>query len=651
MLRQRLGRGVTGEVWRATDRLTDDDVAAKILNTCEDERANVRREIAALRVLHVRGVARFVDEGVDPVGPVVVMELVDGAPFPGGFTDHEGLASVTRRLLIVLGRVHALGLVHRDLKPANVLVTRDGHPVVLDFGLALGAVAARADDDRIAGTPAYLAPEQVLREPIDARADLYALGAMLFETVTGTLAFPDCATLDGIATRTRQPAPKLESLAPSTPRSLATLIDKLLATAPDDRPSSAAEALHVLEGGQSRTPARKLPRLGDATPLSAVLQAAEEGRSIDVVGPRGSGRTRLLDDVAETLTARGRAVLRAVAGEMPFESLRNVLTSGVGESGRERAERLAVETAQRLAAGAALLVDDFERVDRWSAGLIAGWARDGAVVCAREEAAPERAAVLLGPLAVDDLRSFFAGPERLLHIPSDAARALWNATSGLASRVAEEVEAWTRADLARWDDGRLVVDRAALDSLTSDLGPTLGALNRRRAAGTLFPARRPPLLEWICVAWPHTSTAPGPRARPPRRAGDPRGRGARRARRCARPRRRPRGAHRAERTAHAASVDREGAGRARGGAPARRRGEALSPRGRREALARRPSLGAPHRRRDRGHRPTTRRRGTPRRSLRRARARAPRGARPRVARDRRGRRGARARGVGRGRAR
>lgn len=506
MLRQRLGRGVTGEVWRATDRLTDDDVAAKILNTCEDERATVRREIAALRVLHVRGVARFVDEGVDPVGPVVVMELVDGAPFPGGFTDHEGLASVTRRLLIVLGRVHALGLVHRDLKPANVLVTRDGHPVVLDFGLALGAVAARADDDRIAGTPAYLAPEQVLREPIDARADLYALGAMLFETVTGTLAFPDCATLDGIATRTRQPAPTVESLAPSTPRSLATLIDKLLATAPDDRPSSAAEALHVLEGGQSRTPGRKLPRLGDAAPLDAVLQAATAGRSIDVVGSRGSGRTRLLDDVAETLTARGRAVLRAVAGETPFESLRAVPASG-GESLRERAERIAAETAERLAAGASLLVDDFERVDRWSAGLIEGWARDGAVVCARDEAAPGRAAVLLGPLAIDDLRGLFAGPERLLHTPSDAARALWNATSGLASRVAEEVEAWTRADLARWDDGRLVVDRAALDSLTSDLGPTLGALNRRRAAGTLFPARRPPLLEWICVAWPHTSTA------------------------------------------------------------------------------------------------------------------------------------------------
>ncbi|MFO0648381.1 MAG: serine/threonine-protein kinase [Polyangiales bacterium] len=284
VLGRRLGRGVTGEVWRATDRLTDDDVAVKILNSCEDERATLRREIAALRVLHVRGVARFIDEGVDHVGPVVVMELVDGVPFPGGFNGEEELAAVTRRLLIVLGRVHSLGLVHRDLKPANVLVTRDGHPVVLDFGLALGAVARARRRQQHRGDAAYLAPEQVLCEPIDARADLYALGAMLFETVTGALAFPDCATLDGIAMRTRQPAPRVESLAPSTPRSLATLIDRLLATSPDDRPSSAAEALHVLEGGRSRTPGRA-PEARRRGALAAVLRAASAARPIDVVGP------------------------------------------------------------------------------------------------------------------------------------------------------------------------------------------------------------------------------------------------------------------------------------------------------------------------------------------------------------------------------
>ncbi|MFO0648382.1 MAG: hypothetical protein U0326_19235 [Polyangiales bacterium] len=200
-------------------------------------------------------------------------------------------------------------------------------------------------------------------------------------------------------------------------------------------------------------------------------------------------------------------MLRASAGESPFESLRAVPTTYSGESLRERATSLSEETPKRLAAGAVLLVDDFERVDRWSAQLIAAWASEGAVVCAREEAAHGRPAVMLGPLAVDDLRELFTGPERLLHIPSDAAGALWNATSGIAARVAEEVEAWTRADLARWDDSRLVVDRAALDTLSSDLGPTLGALNRRRPGGTLFPSRRPQLLEWICVAWPHTSIA------------------------------------------------------------------------------------------------------------------------------------------------
>ncbi len=506
-LKQRLGRGVTGEVWRAIDRFTDDAVAVKILNACEGERATLRREIAALRVLHVRGVARFIDEGVDAAGPVVVLELVDGAPYPGSFARGDALAMVTARLLIVLGRVHALGVVHRDLKPANVLVTRDGHPVVLDFGLALGAAAPRDDDDRIAGTPAYLAPEQVMREPIDARADLYALGAMLFETVTGSLPFPDCSTLEAIAARTREPAPRVESLAPATPRALAALINRLLATSPDERPSSAAEALRLLESGHARAAGPRLPRLGDGAPLAAVLQAAEGGRPIDVVGAQGSGRTRLLDDAAAALAERGREALRAGVGEMPFESLRGVLPAGEDESTSAFAERLAREVPTRLASGAVLLVDDCERVDRWSARLIAEWARGGAVVCAREDAANGSAAVFLGPLAVDDLRCLFAGPERLLHIPSDAARALWNATSGLAARVADEVDAWVRTDLARWSDGRLVVDRAALDSLSSDLGPTLGALRRRQASAALFAPRRPPLLDWICLAWPHTTTA------------------------------------------------------------------------------------------------------------------------------------------------
>ncbi|MEZ4309091.1 MAG: protein kinase, partial [Polyangiaceae bacterium] len=134
-----LGRGGNGEVWEAEDRLSTGRVAVKILDRGRGAAAaRVRREVSALRLLHLPGVVHLLDEGVESGRAYLVMERVNGEPFPGvpAPAAWERIEPVVTGLLETLSRIHAAGVVHRDLKPANVLVTPEGRPVVLDFGIS-----------------------------------------------------------------------------------------------------------------------------------------------------------------------------------------------------------------------------------------------------------------------------------------------------------------------------------------------------------------------------------------------------------------------------------------------------------------------------------------------------------------------------------
>ncbi|MEZ4299014.1 MAG: serine/threonine-protein kinase [Polyangiaceae bacterium] len=185
-----LGRGGHGEVWEAEDRLTSTLVAVKLLRSSGVEPARVRREVSALRLLRIPGVVQMLDEGVDGDTAFVVMERVQGDPFPG----HErrawaDLAPAATSLLETLSRVHQIGVVHRDLKPQNVLVDPQGRATILDFGLSLGASLGQAlsEEGSVAGTPDYLSPEQLLGTQVTPATDLYSLGVMLFEALSGRL--------------------------------------------------------------------------------------------------------------------------------------------------------------------------------------------------------------------------------------------------------------------------------------------------------------------------------------------------------------------------------------------------------------------------------------------------------------------------------
>lgn len=248
-----LGRGGHGEVWEAEDRLTAEAVAVKLIRGEPGDAARrVRREIATLRLFRVPGVVRLRDEGIEDGMTFMVMDLVRGAPFPGAPLPcpWASIAAPALGLLETLARIHALGIVHRDLKPENVLVTAEGRPVVLDFGLASGgSVGAEVDDEGyLLGTPLYLAPEQIRGEPVTPATDLYAVGVLLYEALSGRPPHKARELNELFAARLAGLAPPLAEVAPDVPEAVARVVDRLLAVEQADRPQTARSAHRALRG-------------------------------------------------------------------------------------------------------------------------------------------------------------------------------------------------------------------------------------------------------------------------------------------------------------------------------------------------------------------------------------------------------------------
>jgi len=249
-----LGRGGNGEVWRARDHITGDHVAVKLLDPSGvSQEAQTRREIASLRAVQVPGVVRLLDEGREGGQGYLVMELIRGAPFPGVALPvaWRDLAELTRSMLEILARVHAAGVVHQDVKPSNVLV-HEGHPTLLDFGVAWGGLYDEVKGGDRAGTPAYMAPEQVERGVLSSATDLYALGTMLYEALSGRLPF-DCDTAYQmmLARCYSTPIP-LGSCSVDAPASVIALIEEMLQRDPSKRPRDAREVLDRLAGHASQ---------------------------------------------------------------------------------------------------------------------------------------------------------------------------------------------------------------------------------------------------------------------------------------------------------------------------------------------------------------------------------------------------------------
>ncbi|OFX20896.1 MAG: hypothetical protein A2V77_24625 [Anaeromyxobacter sp. RBG_16_69_14] len=280
---QLLGRGGMADVYKATQLGGDRVVALKILraSTLPDEGAlRFQREIAAASRLRHRNSIEVLDFGTAEDGTIyLAMEFVPGRTLAHAIANEAPLAGqravhIAAQILEALGEAHALGIVHRDLKPANVMLDplRDGTDFVkvVDFGIAMlrdqGSAEPRlTQQGMVYGTPAYMSPEQIRGEPLDARSDLYSVGVVLFELLTGALPFEAPSPIAVAARHLTDRAPRMAQVRPDRP--IAHAIEALVARALEKdralRPASAAAMraamMDTLTESERAPPRRELP--------------------------------------------------------------------------------------------------------------------------------------------------------------------------------------------------------------------------------------------------------------------------------------------------------------------------------------------------------------------------------------------------------
>lgn len=501
-----LGRGAHGEVWAARDRITGDAVAIKRLAPGA-EPPRVRREVAVLRMLRIPGVVRLLDEGEADGQPFLVMDLVEGSPFPGVSPPHTwpSIAPATFSLLETLHRVHAAGIIHRDLKPANVFVHPSGTVTLLDFGISYGGElgAALTTDGSVLGTPLFLAPEQVSSDPVGPRADLYAVGVMLYLALTGRPPHRDSDVFSLLRAKITDNAVPVAKLAPDLPPFVARTIDALLDRVPERRPRSAAEVAARLSGASVDDPATlRLPWIGDRSPVQALLLAARSGQSLDLTGPAGAGKARCLTEVMGELRAAGVEPVELAASKTPFASLAPILgeLSSIRGSLPDVRRQIGARLAAALAEGK-VLVAHLAHVDAATAALLPELRSGGCVLIAREQPEPGLPSVPLAPWSAEDIGTLVAGPERVFHVRSGVARLLHERTAGLPGAVLAELDGWVQAGVARRDGAQWHPDRAALTRMSAGFPVALSPRSRAQPTVAL-PVHLQELVRWIAVAGP-----------------------------------------------------------------------------------------------------------------------------------------------------
>jgi len=389
---EQLGRGGMAEVYKAYQAGLDRYVAIKVMHSFlsedKDFLARFQREAKLVASMRHPNIVQVHDFDVEGGLYYMVMEFIDGETLKTrlqNLEEHNQWISIDEavRLVLAVGSAlkyaHRLGMVHRDVKPANVMVDKQGGVILTDFGIAKifagGAQTQLTATGAMVGTPSYMSPEQGMGQPGDERSDIYSLGVMLYQLVTGRLPYEADTPLAVVIKHINDPLPMPHAVNPDVPEPVERIILKAMAKNPDDRYQHVGEMLNDLKRAMGfsieETPtdtmrARALPTgatsagTGAVTPFPTAARAATSTpppATVPITGPTVIGK-QTPAAVAPMAPAKAglNKLLIAAGGAAVLLVGVIVIALAVSFLGRQSAQRAAsaTETAQAMAASQAM---------------------------------------------------------------------------------------------------------------------------------------------------------------------------------------------------------------------------------------------------------------------------------------------------------
>lgn len=328
-LENEIGRGGMGTVYRGHDPQLERRVAIKILSSLAlgtEGQQRLVQEARSIAQLNHPNIVAVHDVGEVDQTPFIVMELVEGEDLHRSPPEELAqVVAIAQQVCLALQHAHDNQILHRDLKPENVLVASDGTVKLVDFGIARSMASRLTSEGQITGTVYYLAPELALGHPADGRADLYSLGVMLYELVTGSLPFTSDDPLAVVSQHVNAPPVPPRARTSDVPPRLEALILKLLNKDPADRLPTAAAVIEALDDPELLDPAastdQELAVLGRIARGRFVGRQKEikQARSIWMQTIGGTGQTLLISGepgIGKSSLTRELATQAEVSGGM-----------------------------------------------------------------------------------------------------------------------------------------------------------------------------------------------------------------------------------------------------------------------------------------------------------------------------------------------
>ena len=345
-----LGEGGMGIVYRARDATLDREIAIKVIRPAalgENAAERFIREAKACSRINHPNIVTVYAAGEDGGTPYLAMELLHGENMRSivkrGPVPWKEAVEWTAGILDALARLHAEGIVHRDLKPENIIVTDDGTAKLMDFGIArMSASGTLTVDGATLGTAHYMSPEQVQGKKVDARSDLFSIGSLLYELITGEAAFPGEHPLAAMYSITNESPKALEDTVAGLPDGIQEILNRALEKDPDARYPDAGtfrDALLAIARpagpeGEMHAAARRSRKLLAGVVISAALLVAaviivfafrsREPKGDRQLAMRHNQRAQEYEDAGKTSEAEieyGKAIIADRRWEVPLNNL------------------------------------------------------------------------------------------------------------------------------------------------------------------------------------------------------------------------------------------------------------------------------------------------------------------------------------------